>query len=370
MDAVTMTLALSMVVVLILLTGGMMAITPFLMKRSECFAVTVPESAQHDPYLKEVRRRYLVAVLLVTVLMTVLSFVTAFIERQALWIALYAGMPLIVLFGYGMMLHCRSKVRAYKREQSWIAERQETVAVAGDSAIPKAISLKWNLLFVPVIALALVIGTAGYAAMPEQIPLQMGLDGRVLFYAVKSPFIVCLPALIQTALALLSLFGHWVIRQSKRATNPQAPATSALAYGLFAHAKSVCLLAVGMLQCVLILLVPLSFIGAVSFAQACFAILAGCIVGIMGSLAVSVIYGQGGSRVFARMQASSRMAADEDCFWKLGVFYFNREDSSLFLLERFGVGWTLNFARPAAWLILAAALAVLAVFIDILLALF
>ena len=43
------------------------------------------------------------------------------------------------------------------------------------------------------------------------------------------------------------------------------------------------------------------------------------------------------------------MPADDDEHWKLGVFYFNPDDSSLWVCERFGVGWTMNFARPAAW---------------------
>ena len=33
------------------------------------------------------------------------------------------------------------------------------------------------------------------------------------------------------------------------------------------------------------------------------------------------------------------------------MFYFNPEDVSVFLPKRFGVGWTLNLARPSAWAI-------------------
>jgi len=40
---------------------------------------------------------------------------------------------------------------------------------------------------------------------------------------------------------------------------------------------------------------------------------------------------------------------DDDKHWKAGVFYFNKEDPALFLEKRFGVGWTINLARPLAW---------------------
>ena len=37
--------------------------------------------------------------------------------------------------------------------------------------------------------------------------------------------------------------------------------------------------------------------------------------------------------------------------WRLGVFYFNRQDRRLFVPKRRGFGRTLNFAHVGAWLI-------------------
>jgi uncharacterized membrane protein len=39
--------------------------------------------------------------------------------------------------------------------------------------------------------------------------------------------------------------------------------------------------------------------------------------------------------------------------WKLGIFYFNREDSRLLPPKRNPMmGWTVNFANPKSWLLL------------------
>ena len=38
--------------------------------------------------------------------------------------------------------------------------------------------------------------------------------------------------------------------------------------------------------------------------------------------------------------------------WRLGIFYFNRQDRRLFVRKRFGYGWTLNFANVWAWLLI------------------
>lgn len=67
--------------------------------------------------------------------------------------------------------------------------------------------------------------------------------------------------------------------------------------------------------------------------------------------------------MFSRMAASERLLADDDEHWKLGVFYYNPDDASLFLPERFGIGWTMNWARPAVWAIMLAGLVLTVAFV-------
>ena len=38
--------------------------------------------------------------------------------------------------------------------------------------------------------------------------------------------------------------------------------------------------------------------------------------------------------------------------WIGGIFYYNPQDRALWVEKRMGIGWTLNFARPASWLLL------------------
>ena len=42
-----------------------------------------------------------------------------------------------------------------------------------------------------------------------------------------------------------------------------------------------------------------------------------------------------------------------DRCWKAGIFYVNRDDPSLFVEKRFGVGYTLNFGNRWSWAVLA-----------------
>ncbi len=37
---------------------------------------------------------------------------------------------------------------------------------------------------------------------------------------------------------------------------------------------------------------------------------------------------------------------EKSAHWKLGIFYYNKDDKRIFPPKRFGLGWTINFANP------------------------
>jgi len=87
------------------------------------------------------------------------------------------------------------------------------------------------------------------------------------------------------------------------------------------------------------------------------------IVGIilLGSILLSVKLGQGGSRLKnsnTQQGKASVEVADLDQHWKLGIFYVNRNDPAIFVEKRFGVGWSINYGNPIAWLITIGILAI------------
>jgi hypothetical protein len=61
--------------------------------------------------------------------------------------------------------------------------------------------------------------------------------------------------------------------------------------------------------------------------------------------------GQGGDRGVC-LDAGPVGDRTPDKYWKLGIFYFHPEDPAVLIEKRFGLGYTMNFARPATWIIL------------------
>ncbi len=62
----------------------------------------------------------------------------------------------------------------------------------------------------------------------------------------------------------------------------------------------------------------------------------------------SIKAGQDGSRL-SHDEFSDTIEKDDDTFWKMGLFYHNPNDPSIFIGKRVGVGWSVNHARWQTW---------------------
>lgn len=360
---------LLLVIILLPLLGIVFSLTPYLMKKSELFAVTVPESAIHDSFLAGLKRRYMFIVLAATALLTVLSLgFFAFAKQLEALVCVISGSLILVALSYVLMLYYRKKVIQYKREQGWEAKRKESVAVINEQEVPGAVSITWNVLYLPVFIVTALIGYLGYDAMPAQIPMQMGFNGEIGNWMDKSPLVIWVPVFIELFFAACFVIAHWAICRSKRPSDPTSPLASSYAYGMFARSQSLYLVVGGLLMTAAMITMPLTFMGILTLMQAALLIMLAALVLSLGAVIISLVYGQGGSRVFRRMQESEQLLADDDYFWKLGIFYFNPEDPNWFLPARFGIGWTCNFARPFVWVLTAGVILLSVVFIVALLA--
>lgn len=360
---------IGLLALLTLAVGLLLALTPYLMRRNECFAVTVPAAVQQDPRLASLRRHYVLAMLALTAAAAVVSLAAGALMvsgRDVIGTVLMCVALLVpVVASFALMLRNRQRVIALKRSEGWEARYHQVTASVAENGLPGAIPLAWDLLYLPVILGTVCLGLALYPGMPDQLPMHADFMGNVNGYVPKTlGSAIGFPIALEAFMAACFVFSHWMILRSKRPGDPGAPATSALAYGLFARTQSVFLLAMGMLVSGGIgLLFLLSSAGFIGLGQAGLASMILCLPIIVGSVVLSVVYGQAGSRVFRRMRDKGELLADDDEHWKLGVFYFNREDASVFLPKRFGFGWTMNFARPGVWAIMVGSLVLTAAFV-------
>ena len=350
------------------LVGLTMALTPRLQPRGEVFSVSVPTSAWDDPRIRRLMNRYVAIVIAATVLFTVAALALCLMGNveASLAVVVVASLALLAI-GYGLILRYRAKVQGLKRACGWVAQSQQHVATIGEGVeqAPRPISLAWNWLYVPLVALTAAVVAAGYGSMPDAIPMHVDVSGNVTDMVPKSPMVAAFPVALEVFLAAVFAFCHWTVLRSKKGLEPGRPASSSWAYGVFAYVQTAFLLVMG-LACTAAcgFSMALAMIGIVSMGAAVAVIVGVALLCVIGDLIVGVKYGQSGSRVF-RMEASDTLLSDDDRFWKLGMLYCNPDDASLFLPQRSGIGWTVNWGRPAAWVMVAAFALFVAAFIAI-----
>lgn len=359
---------LIMLIALVPLCGVLLALTPSFMPRSECFTITVPETAQNDPRIKQLKRSYLVIMLGIAAVATVVAAVvvpgTLGSADSAAFTAIYSAAIMVpVVVGFILMLMYRGRVMRIKEEEGWKSQTQLSATVVADGSAPEPLRLAWNLLYVPVFIITAVLLYVLYPLMPEQIPMQVSFTGEVTSFVDKTPVTVSFPLFVNLFVAAIMVFTNWSIGRSKRPVDPKKPASSAYAYGAFAKVQSVLLLAMGLsITGSIGVLFPLASAGIISLGFAGMLITAITVVIVIVVMVVSLKMGQSGARVFEGAADSEGMSRDEDRFWKLGVFYVNSQDPSVFVPKRFGFGWTINFGSPLAWLLLIGLIAVIAGF--------
>ena len=369
-------------VAVVFLTGAFLAATPWLMKKNECFTVTVPEFAQTDRRFRSFRVRYAVFVLAATLACSVAMGVASCVyasaavagssSAEALFVAIVVAASIVpAIVSFALMLFYRKKVQAVKVEEGWKAEHSESVAVVGFEEVPKPPSLAWNAAYVPIVLATLAIGLAVYPTLPDVVPLHMDFAGNVDRWEPKSPSLIAFPVLFELFMAACFVLSHWAVARSKKDVDPAHPAISAYAYGAFARAECILLLVGGLaFTGILGVLMMLLMTDLVSPLPVIVLIVVVALVFTVAVIVISVVYGQSGSRLARRMSEANGMPVDNDEHWKCGIFYCNKDDASLFLPKRFGVGWTLNWARPAVWVVVIGFLLVTIAFVFASFALF
>ncbi len=217
-------------------------------------------------------------------------------------------------------------------------------------------ALSWPLLAVAIglILLTAALGIGRYPDLPAQLNTHFDANGVANTSAQKSVLSAFFPLIIQ--IILTALLGGMValtgrMRQYIDVEEPVASAQQqkqlmqAIGRGLLLIA--VCIDLTLLLTALLIWgLLPSDGLTVVYLALPA---LLGAVGFVVMVARVSRVPAVVGAEAGARPGYVNR---DDDRFWVGGLIYVNRDDPSLVVSRRFGLGITLNFGHPAAWAIM------------------
>ncbi|HEX5041940.1 MAG TPA: DUF1648 domain-containing protein [Candidatus Polarisedimenticolaceae bacterium] len=199
--------------------------------------------------------------------------------------------------------------------------------------------------------LGFAYAAASYAELPPRIPTHFGFSGAPDAWRDKSArSVLLLPAIgvIQGfALGLLCV----LVSHAKRAVRLGDDGTSLRAQLVFRRAVTRFLCGV---TWVISLMLALITVFSIRTAQGlseglprAVLVLAGVLVvgGVAGVVVLAVRYGQGGARLEGATAAPLTNGLADNRYWVLGMFYVNRNDPSIMVERRFGLGYTINLGN-------------------------
>jgi uncharacterized membrane protein len=310
--------------VIFIIVGLLLYITPRLSRPGLLFGVTVDPAFKSDDRARRIMLRY--------GLETAAHFAIAVALGYAL--GPLAGLLWQIFGGLFGFANANRAAKPYASAESSIQEATLPLP-REDSAAGTALALA------PIALLAVLAWYAGshQDRIPERFPVHFNFDGpdrwverssRTIYGLVLSSALLCL-------IMILTRYG--VLYRSRRLAVNGAAAQEE------ARFRNIVL---WLLIVVEYYMVAVPWVILFSIGQGIEVLKTGMIVLAAVAVVVLLWMGQGGARLASGGPAGDRTP---DSCWKWGVFYINPRDPALFVEKRFGIGYTINLGNRWSWIL-------------------
>lgn len=273
-------------------------------------------------------------------------------------ILLVATLPLLyIFFLFLIYLKYNKKVSLIKEKKGWSKDLLNKTIV-DMTYIKEREKIKgyfsWAKLELIIILVNILLIIYLYPSLPSKIPVHWNLLGQADKYSNKNIYSFIMLLGVQLIMTIIFYFSYRSIVGAKPELNKDSLDESIIKHRKYVAVWERFIWIIGLSIQVLFSLINLSSLGILKDAKlvSVFSLIF-CLYVIVASIYLSIKYGQGGENYKDLGQMEyNRYYVDDDKNWLLGnTLYFNREDPSLFVEKRIGVGWTINIARPAGALI-------------------
>ena len=339
-------LPLGMAVVVLGFATAMMALLPRFMRPDVFFSVTVsPEFGQSEEgrrIRQQFQRRVVLsgcgAMALILVLFPVMSEVGR---------GLAAAAGVFWLVGVTIWAFVRANGQARPHAVKPTSVREAGLTPREGLPVGLGAVLGGPLL---IIAAAVVFLALRYDSLPERIPMHYNAAGEVNRYAEKSVGAVFGMPMVAVVCNLMFGLITWSMGRGMKRARASGP-TAAWESGMLRLTMAILLVvqyAVAMLfsAIAVVIVLPPEVAGKWVMVLAVAGVIAmlGLVMGVL------LRY----RSVVATAEAGERAPVGDgtpDANWKWGMIYYNPDDPALWVEKRFGIGYTTNMARPAAWVL-------------------
>lgn len=340
------------------------ALFPYISRKTLSFGITIPENASNDPSVVHIRTVYRNRILLSGAGL-LLAFATVIVLaglENAMWLPMVAIAAYLLVFGaiyldaYRKMKHLKASLK------EWHESGPQLVAI--DTAFRKMkpqLNPWWFSLNAVIVAVTILITLLSYDVLPDRLPTRFNTVGQAVAWMDKSAQSLMIMPLTQIFISVVFFFAFLMMSRSRPQIDPANREKTLEQNVRFRFRWTVLLVAAGILLNVMMGCIQLSMMGFIPAVWVSIATILFTTALIVSVVVIAIMSGQSGNRIRVRdKEAQNPVIRDDDRYWKWGMFYHNPDDPSVFIEKRVGIGWTMNWARPLAWIITLGLIAVIA----------
>ncbi|HEO8421942.1 TPA: DUF1648 domain-containing protein [Yersinia enterocolitica] len=346
-------------IMMMFLTVLLEAAIPFLIRKTVVFGVAIPSTQINHPQISAYKKRYSLLILVPSLLFIITYCIwQAVINPQANQVAIIGTFLLfgILFWSISLYFYFHGKMLGLKGNNKW-EEQLIGVSVTELGIRQKDEMLPWYVFLIPmIITVGFLLFTATqYDVLPTEIPVHWGADGKADRFTTKTP--ISSVSLLLVLLTMQFMFLGINIATKKSgikmiASNKQASKRRQLKYRKYSSWLN---LLISITITVLFILLQLTTLYNNIFSDYLLVIIPFLITAVI--LICTIVFTFKVERLNRELDGKEQEAQeistfDADSNWKGGLFYFNKNDPSIFVEKRFGIGWTLNFANPIGYLLI------------------
>ncbi|HEY2762913.1 MAG TPA: DUF1648 domain-containing protein [Pseudonocardiaceae bacterium] len=353
--AIALSLGLSALVLVLAL------VLPSITSPTVPFGVRVPAQRADDPTVVGQTRLYRWRVLVSGIVAAGVGVVVYGVTGETLLLPL----SVLVLVGvwYGCFFLAHHEIRAAKAAGGWYEGLHQAIAVdTGLRTDPPRFPWLWLAPALIVTLATVVIGVISYPSMPEMLAVHYGAKGVPNRWAAKSVGTAFSLVFVQIGVTALLVGIAAAIFRSRPDIDPARPIGSArwhrqyLSLGAKALLGLVAMIDAGMGGSSLLM-----WTGTVTSWAPLVVVLP-----ILAAVVAAVVVLARNNRERDEGEPDTGLThRDDDKYWRGGLFYINRDDHTLLVPRRFGLGWTLNFGNPKAAMLLAGVVTLIGLLITL-----
>ncbi|MGY4796275.1 DUF1648 domain-containing protein [Lysinibacillus fusiformis] len=343
------------IVGIFIIVGILETLTPHLTRKSIVFGVSIPEPYVKHPQLQLWKKHYsqIIGGIAGLFLLGQIGLYLSPMQEEKASLISFILLYIMLLLSSGLYMSYHVKAKKLKVQEQWEAQIK-TVYVTDLSIRQNEETLSSIFFSVPmIITLALITFTyMNYETIPAVFATHWNGAGEVDGWTDKSWLSVVSMPLILLAIQI----SFFIMNQGMKSAKIQlsAQAKEASIHRELAQRKYGSWYLAAINFSMTILFVVLHYTTVILHDQTVpyfFPLFLIFNVVTLGGLLVFIWKLSKSNERFDEVH-TNETAATDDQYWKWGVFYCNKNDPSLLVPKKFGIGWTVNFANKWCYILI------------------